>query len=340
MVHQRKKILITGAAGFIGAAVSKKFLNNGYQVYGLDNLNSYYDPNLKRSRLGKIEKNKNSDNWIFEVGCLEDIENLNSIFLNFQPHLVLNLAAQAGVRYSLENPKAYINSNVLGFFNILECCKNFKIEHLIYASSSSVYGGNREFPFSETHKVDKPISLYAASKVTNELMANVYSHLHNISCTGLRFFTVYGPWGRPDMAPMKFAKSIFEDKPIDIYNYGKMIRDFTYIDDIVEGIFRCSLKSPSNPKDVNDINSIFSSPHKIFNIGNSEPIELVKFIEILEENIGIKAIKNYMEIQPGDVIKTFADSSKLKEWIDYSPSTSIEKGVELFVRWFKDYYKY
>ncbi len=344
MNKNKYQILITGAAGFIGASLSSKFLENGYKVIGLDNLNSYYDINLKLSRVKNIEKRlSNSENWNFEEISITEIENLKKVFHQYKPQIVINLAAQAGVRYSLDNPQAYINTNLLGFGNILETCREYEIEHLIYASSSSVYGGNKEFPFEESQKVDNPISLYAATKVSNELMANAYSHLYKIPSTGLRFFTVYGPWGRPDMAPMIFAKSIFENKPINVFNYGKMQRDFTFIDDIVEGIFKCCFKKPEVCNDFIssfNINNSLSAPHKIFNIGNSKPIELLEFINLLEKNIGIKSIKNFEEIQSGDVIKTFANTEKLKSWIDYAPSTSVDKGVELFIKWYKDYYKY
>ena len=344
MNKNKYQILITGAAGFIGASLSRKFLEYGHKVVGIDNLNSYYDTNLKLSRVKKIEKGlSNSENWNFEEISITEIENLKKVFHQYKPQIVINLAAQAGVRYSIENPQAYINTNLLGFGNILETCREYKIEHLIYASSSSVYGGNKEFPFEESQKVDNPISLYAATKVSNELMANAYSHLYKIPSTGLRFFTVYGPWGRPDMAPMIFAKSIFENKPINIFNHGKMQRDFTFIDDIVEGIFRCCFKKPQIAHSKSNIASgekDFSAPHQIFNIGNSRPVELLDFIQLLEQNIGTKAIKNFIEIQSGDVIKTYANTQKLNSWIDYSPSTSIDKGVELFIKWYKHYYKY
>jgi len=337
-------VLITGAAGFIGASLTSKFLNYGLKVIGIDNLNSYYDKNLKLSRIKNIESDLiNTKKWNFKEISITEQEKLKEVFHKNRPKIVINLAAQAGVRYSLENPQEYINTNLLGFSNILENCREYKIDHLIYASSSSVYGGNTEFPFEESQKVDNPISLYAATKLSNELMANSYSHLYKIPSTGLRFFTVYGPWGRPDMAPMIFAKSIFENKPINIFNYGKMQRDFTFIEDIVEGVFRCCFKKPQLSDSVYEKiggEKIFSAPHKIFNIGNSQPIELLEFINLLEKNIGIKAIKNFTEIQPGDVIKTFSNTNKLKNWIDYSPSTSIEKGVSLFVKWYRDYYNY
>ena len=332
-------ILITGAAGFIGSALSEKFLSNGINVIGLDNLNEYYDTNLKKDRIKNIERNLvNPKQWRFIKASITNKEKLNSIFYTYKPKIVINLAAQAGVRYSLKKPLEYINSNIVGFGNVLEACREFEIEHLIYASSSSVYGGNKKFPFEESHKVDNPINIYAATKISNELMANAYSHLYKIPATGLRFFTVYGPWGRPDMAPMIFAKSIFEKKAINIFNYGKMQRDFTFITDIIEGIFRCSFKKPESYKNIIGNKETFANPHKIFNIGNSQPIELLEFINLLEKHIGIKAIKNFTEIQPGDVIKTFSNTNKLKNWIDYSPSTSIDRGVSIFIKWYKDYY--
>ena len=342
MTSNEGPILITGAAGFIGAALVERFLNFGSIVIGIDNLNNYYEKKLKLDRLKNIEKNlKDKNLWKFYEISITQKDKLKEIMIESKPRIIINLAAQAGVRYSLTNPQEYINSNLLGFSNVLDICKEFEIEHLIYASSSSVYGGNNQFPFKEDQKVDNPISLYAATKISNELMANSYSHLYKIPSTGLRFFTVYGPWGRPDMAPMIFAKSIFQKKPINVFNYGKMQRDFTFINDIVEGIFRCCFKKPEShngDKYVSQNEVSFSSPHKIFNIGNSKPIELLEFIELLEKNIGTKAIKNFTQIQSGDVIKTYANTEKLQNWIDYSPSTSIEEGVELFINWYKDYY--
>ena len=342
MSSKEGPILITGAAGFIGAALVKRFLNFGSIVIGIDNLNNYYEKNLKLDRLKNIEENlKDKNLWKFNEISITQKDKLKEIMIESKPRIIINLAAQAGVRYSLTNPQEYINTNLLGFSNVLDMCKEFEIEHLIYASSSSVYGGNNQFPFKEDQKVDNPISLYAATKISNELMANSYSHLYKIPSTGLRFFTVYGPWGRPDMAPMIFAKSIFQKKPINVFNYGKMQRDFTFINDIVEGIFRCCFKKPelhNGDKNVSQNEGLFSSPHKIFNIGNSKPIELLEFIELLEKNIGNKAIKNFTEIQSGDVIKTYANTEKLQNWIDYSPSTSIEDGVKLFIDWYKNYY--
>ena len=343
MNYKKGPILITGVAGFIGAALAKKLLEFDIKVIGLDNINSYYDTNLKLNRLKNIERNQSyAQNWFFEKASITDQEKLRSIFLSYKPNIVVNLAAQAGVRYSLKDPNAYVESNLLGFANILEMSREFEISHLIYASSSSVYGGNKNFPFDEEQKVNNPISLYAATKLSNELMANSYSHLYKIPSTGLRFFTVYGPWGRPDMAPMIFAKSIFENKPIDVFNYGNMQRDFTFIEDIIEGVFRCCFKIPQlndNSSNITQGEKLFSAPHKIFNIGNSKPVQLLDFINILEINIGKKALKNFKEIQSGDVIKTYANTEKLNNWIHYSPSTSIEKGVELFIKWYKEYYE-
>ena len=336
------KIIVTGAAGFIGFHLCNKLLDEGHKVLGIDNINSYYDKNLKIDRLNLIQKKDKLNFFSFFKGEIQDELFLKDIFKSFEPNIVVNLAAQAGVRYSLKNPSAYIQSNIVGFGNILECCKNFNIEHLIYASSSSVYGGNTKFPFSENDPVDHPISLYAATKRSNELMAHTYSHLYNMPTTGLRFFTVYGPWGRPDMALYLFTKAIIEGKPIDIFNHGNMIRDFTYVDDIVEGInlllkripptdnlFETSSKTPSKSW----------SPFRIFNIGNSNPIPLISYIEAIEKSLNLKAIKNYVDMQPGDVSKTFSDTSLLESWIRFKPSTSIRDGVNKFISWYKDYYK-
>ena len=339
-----KKILVTGAAGFIGAALVIRLLEKGEHVIGLDDLNSYYDPLLKESRLNKIQLtlNKSSGRWTFYKASLEDESVLKDIFNTHTPSIVINLAAQAGVRYSIENPSSYIQSNLVGFSVLLEQCRHHSVDNLIFASSSSVYGGNKNLPFSESQSVDHPVSLYASTKKANELMAHSYSHLYGIPSTGLRFFTVYGPWGRPDMAPMIFAKSILERKPINVFNYGRMKRDFTYIDDIVEGVYRCCYKPAHNNKDFDYINpnqSTSFAPFRVFNIGNSQPIELLRFIELLEEEIGVKAIKNFQEIQPGDVEATAANTDLLYRWIDFKPSTSIEVGVHNFAKWFLDYYE-
>jgi len=342
---QIKKILVTGAAGFIGSLLVKKFLENNFEVLGIDNLNDYYSVELKKRRLEfifNIKKNKNV-NWTFKNVALEDRISLLNSFKDFHPDLVVNLAAQAGVRYSLENPYSYSESNLVGFLNILESCKLYNVKHLIYASSSSVYGGNKVYPFKESDNVDHPISFYAATKKSNEVMAHAYSHLFRIPSTGLRFFTVYGPWGRPDMAPMLFAEAIFNGKPINIYNHGNMQRDFTYIDDVVDAIFDCSFKKPQEDKssDFHNLNPSESfAPHKIFNVGNGKPIKLLQFVEILEKCMKKKAIKNFMPMQPGDVEVTYADINKLKDWIDYKPKTDFETGINKFVNWYKDYRKY
>ena len=336
-------ILVTGVAGFIGSAVVEKLLSNGEKVIGIDNLNSYYDQNLKNDRLKNIEKISSTSNgtWKFEKIELEDTSKLKNIFKTYKPEIVINLAAQAGVRFSIENPHSYILSNLVGFGNILESCKEFKVKNLIYASSSSVYGGNTKIPFKEDDSVDHPKSLYAATKRSNELMAHSYSHLFDIPSTGLRFFTVYGPWGRPDMAPMIFAEAIFNRKPLKIYNFGKMLRDFTFIDDVVEAIVKCCYKPATANKEFNFTNPTTSNsfaPHRIFNVGNSNPIELTKFICLLESFIGIKAIKVFEEIQPGDVVATAANTEKLENWINFQPKIPIEVGLEFFVEWYKKYY--
>ena len=333
-----KKYLITGAAGFIGSKVVEELISKNHVVLGIDNLNNYYNPNLKKDRLKNIDNLilKKKD-WKFIQCDIKDLDLLGKIFDNFRPEIVINLAAQAGVRYSLENPKAYIESNLVGFANILEMCRNYKIEHLLYASSSSVYGANRRMPYEENHPVNHPISLYAATKKSNELLAHSYSHLYGLRCTGLRFFTVYGPWGRPDMAPMIFAKSILSKEAINIFNNGLMKRDFTYIDDVVKGVYKCSLKYPEINETFNYLDpeaSTSFAPHKIFNIGNSNPVNLLKFVEILENAIGIKAEKIFKPLQPGDVLETYASTIKLQEWINYKPSTSIESGVQKFAEWY------
>ena len=339
-----KTILVTGAAGFIGAAIVTRLIENGEYVIGLDNLNSYYDTNLKESRLKKIYSvlDNAPGKWKFYKSSLENQADLKNIFITHSPTIVINLAAQAGVRYSIENPSSYIQSNLVGFLNLLEQCRYNKVHNLIFASSSSVYGGNKKLPFSESQSVDHPVSLYASTKKANELMAHSYSHLYGIPCTGLRFFTVYGPWGRPDMAPMIFAKSILNRKPINVFNFGKMKRDFTYIDDIVEGVYRCCYKPACIDKDFNYLNpnkTTSFAPFRIFNIGNSKPVELLRFIEVLEDEFGIKAIKNFLPIQPGDVESTAANTDLLENWIDFKPSIEIEIGVNKFAKWYLDYYK-
>ncbi len=337
-----KKVLVTGAAGFIGFHLCKLLLKNKYTVVGLDNINDYYDQNLKYDRLKELgiskEKSASFLNLVNSITHknsfkfirldLEDKENLEKLFKEHNFDVVVNLAAQAGVRYSIENPNAYINSNVYGFFNVLESCKNTKVGHLVYASSSSVYGMNKKIPFNTEDKVDKPISMYAATKKTNELMAHVYSHLHGIQTTGLRFFTVYGPWGRPDMAPMLFASAIAKDKPIKVFNNGKMERDFTYIDDIVSGIYKVIEKKIEN-----------RSPFKLYNIGNSAPVKLLDFISCLEREFKTIAKKNMLPIQPGDVEQTWANVDGLQKDYGYQAKTNIEAGVRFFSDWFKAYFK-
>ncbi len=338
-------IIVTGSAGFIGFHLSKKLIENGHEVIGIDNLNDYYDLNLKLDRvevLEKISKQKEVDFTLIKLS-LEEKKSLYEVFQNYKPKVVFNLAAQAGVRYSIKNPDSYIQSNIVGFTNILECCRSIKVKNLIYASSSSVYGGNKRMPFKEDQMVDHPVSLYAATKKSNELMAHCYSHLYKLPVIGLRFFTVYGPWGRPDMALFIFTEKILNNKPIQIFNNGNMIRDFTYIDDIVESLYRLKDKAAVSNENFNFMNpdpSISWSPHKIFNIGNSNPIKLMDYINEIEEALGKKAIKEYLPMQPGDVKATSADTSKLENWINFKPNTSIKNGVTEFVKWYKDYYKY
>lgn len=347
------KILVTGTAGFIGYHLAKKLLERGDEVIGLDNINDYYDVNLKYARLKElgIEKEEIEDNKLassskypkhkFIKANLEDSKTINSLFENEKFDAVCNLAAQAGVRYSIENPHAYIQSNVVGFLNILEACRNFDVKNLAYASSSSVYGLNKSQPFKTNDHTDHPVSLYAATKKSNEMMAHSYSHLYGIQTTGLRFFTVYGPWGRPDMAPMLFADAITNDRPIKVFNHGKMSRDFTYIDDIVNGIINV-IDSPSKSNENFDANtsnpSISSAPYKIYNIGNNSPVKLMDFIEILEESIGKKADKNFMDMQDGDVVSTYADTSGLTNDFDYKSSKNLVDGIDEFIKWYKNFY--
>lgn len=348
------KILVTGTAGFIGYHLTNKLLPAGHEVIGLDIINDYYDVNLKYARLSQagIEKedieynrvigSKLYPNYRFIKLKLEDRDNLNALFEREKFDRVCNLAAQAGVRYSLTNPHAYIDSNIVGFINILEACRHNSIKHLVYASSSSVYGLNGRIPFSESHNVDHPISLYAASKKSNELMAHTYSHLFGLPTTGLRFFTVYGPWGRPDMALFIFTKAITEGKPIQVFNNGEMERDFTYIDDIVEGIFRILTDSPAkgNPEwsVMNPDPSSSPAPYKIYNIGNSKPVKLMDFIHAIEKNLGKKAIIRFEPMQAGDVKKTWADVAALNEDFGYVPLTKSETGIRNFVTWYKEIY--
>ena len=332
------KILVTGAAGFIGYYTSLYLLGRGDQVVGLDNMNDYYDVSLKQARLDQLLPH---DNFDFVEMDLSDQEGMNQLFDEGRFDKVVHLGAQAGVRYSLENPHAYIDSNISGTMNILEGCRHHGVKHLVFASSSSVYGANTTMPFSIHHNVDHPVSLYAASKKANELMAHTYAHLYNLPCTGLRFFTVYGPWGRPDMAMFLFTKAILEGKPIDVYNHGRMRRDFTYIDDIVEGVVR-TLDHVAEPNPGwsgdNPDPGTSAAPYRIYNIGNNNPVELMRLIEVIEEAIGKKAVKNMLPIQPGDVPATWADVDDLKNDVGFMPSTSIEEGVGRFVEWYKSYY--
>ena len=323
-----KTYLVTGAAGFIGFFLSKALLDEGEQVIGLDNLNDYYEVSLKESRLAVLKK---YENFQFYRADLADKEAVFAIFKQHLPAVVVNLAAQAGVRYSIENPDAYISSNIEGFFHILEACRHYPVEHLVFASSSSVYGGNKKVPFSTEDQVDKPVSLYAATKKSNELMAYAYSKLYGIPLTGLRFFTVYGPMGRPDMAYFKFAKKIMAGEPIQIYNHGDMRRDFTYIDDIVAGIEKILCHPPG--KDEN------GAAYKIYNIGNNKPEKLMDYISVLERCLGKEAKKEFLPMQPGDVYETYADVTDLMRDFDFKPSTTIEEGLFRFAEWFLDYYK-
>ena len=342
MAESSRPILVTGAAGFIGAEVALRLLHRGERVIGVDNLNTYYDPALKQARLDRIaEASQAGQAWRFERIRVEDGEALLSLFAAERPRAVVHLAAQAGVRYSLENPAAYIQSNLVGFGHILEGCRHHGVEHLVYASSSSVYGGNRQMPFSEQQAVNHPVSLYAASKKANELMAHTYSHLYGLPATGLRFFTVYGPWGRPDMAPMLFARAILAGEPIRVFNHGRMQRDFTYIDDIVEGVIRCLDKPATadpafDPLQPNPATA--AVPHRVFNIGNAQPTELLRFITVLEQALGREAIKDFQPMQPGDVVATAADTSALEQWVGFRPHTPLEQGLQQFARWYQAFY--
>ncbi len=334
------RILVTGAAGFIGFYVSKWLANQGHTVTGIDNLNDYYNVSLKNDRLTELEPIKT---FRFKKINISDYKNLSLLFELEKFDRVVHLAAQAGVRYSIENPRAYVESNINGFLNILECCRYNKIEHLLYASSSSVYGANEKTPFSEEDQVDHPLSFYAASKKANESMAHTYSHLYQLPTTGLRFFTVYGPWGRPDMSPFLFAKSIMEGKPLKIFNNGKHQRDFTYIDDIVQGVIRTLDVIPSsNPKwsGLSPDPSSSKAPWRLYNIGNSKPVELMYFIKCLEKSLGKTTEKEFLPIQPGDVEDTYADTSILMRAVGYKPTTPVETGVNKFVDWFLKYHDY
>ena len=338
MDFKYENAVVTGAAGFIGFHLCQRLLSDGIRVTGIDNLNSYYDVRLKEARLGKI---LSEPNFKFVKLDLTDRTDMEKLFQQGQYDVVVNLAAQAGVRYSLENPHAYVDANLVGFVNILECCRHTDVKHLVFASSSSVYGANTAMPFSVHHNVDHPVSLYAASKKANELMAHTYSHLYGMSCTGLRFFTVYGPWGRPDMALFLFTKAILENKPIQVFNHGKMQRDFTYIDDIIEGVVRV-MERPAKPNpewrgDNPDPGTSYA-PYKVYNIGNNNPVELLEFIEVIETALGRKAHKEFLDIQPGDVPATYADVDDLIADVGFKPATPIAEGIGKFVDWYREYY--
>ena len=339
MNYNDKKIIVTGSAGFIGSTLCLKLLERGDNIIGIDNHNDYYDPKIKEARLQRLIKYSNYQHYKID---LSDKKSLDEVFKDHKVSKVVNLAAQAGVRYSMENPLAYINSNIVGFAQILENCRYHNIENLVYASTSSVYGANTKMPFSENDSANHPLSVYAASKKSNELMAHTYSYLYQLPTTGLRFFTVYGPWGRPDMALFKFTKAILDEKPIDVYNHGNHTRDFTYIDDIVEGV----IKTLDNPASINaNWNSnepdpaSSNAPWSIYNIGNNKPIQLMDYIKALEETLGMKAKVNFLPLQPGDVPDTYASTKKLKDEFNYKPSTSVVEGVSHFVKWYKNYYK-
>jgi UDP-glucuronate 4-epimerase len=324
---QNKQYLVTGVAGFIGFYLAKRLLSEGCRVIGIDNLNDYYDVQLKKDRLNQL-----MDHPLFTFSLL-DIQDEGSLKALFEAHsidIILHMAAQAGVRYSIENPRAYIDSNIVGFINILEMARHFSVEHLVYASSSSVYGANKKYPFSTSDNVDFPVSLYAATKKSNELMAHTYSHLYQLPTTGLRFFTVYGPWGRPDMALFSFTEKILSNQSIPVFNHGQMERDFTYIDDIVEGVLRCAHVLP-NPHPQT------GAPYKIYNIGNNQPVPLMRFIEAIEAACQVEAVKEYLPMQAGDVLRTFADVDDLIEDVGFKPDTTIEDGVKKFVAWYIDY---
>ncbi len=333
------KILVTGAAGFIGFHLTRKLLARGEEVIGIDNLNHYYDVTLKKARLAQLD---GQNNFRFHKMDLADRQGMAALFTDIQPERVAHLAAQAGVRYSLKNPHAYVDSNLVGTMNVLEGCRHSAVKHLVFASSSSVYGENRKKPFSVHDNVDHPVSLYAATKKSNELMAHCYSHLYRIPTTGLRFFTVYGPWGRPDMALFIFTKAILEGRTIDVFNYGKMRRDFTYIDDIIEGVIRVLDKTPEPNPNYSEFDSdpgTSSAPYKIYNIGNNKPVELMHFIEALEAALGKKASKNMLPMQPGDVPETYADIDDLEKDTGFKPNTPIEVGISRFIEWYRSYYK-
>ncbi|MBI3382949.1 MAG: NAD-dependent epimerase [Aquabacterium sp.] len=335
------KILVTGAAGFIGMHTTLNLLKRGDEVVGIDNMNDYYDPQLKRDRLAEIDRHAPAGRFRFLQMDVADTSSMNALFRQERFDRVVHLAAQAGVRYSLQNPHAYAQSNLVGFVNVLEGCRHNKVQHLVYASSSSVYGGNVKMPFAESDPVDHPVSLYAATKKANELMAHTYSHLYGLPTTGLRFFTVYGPWGRPDMAPMLFTKAILADEAIKVFNHGQMKRDFTYIDDIVAGVVATMdrIPEPDAGFDRQQPNSSSSwAPYRVFNIGHSEPVELLTFIQAIEKALGKEAVKDMQPMQPGDVVATYADTSRLEAWTGVHPRVSIDEGVKHFVDWYKAYF--
>ena len=337
----RAPILVTGVAGFIGGAVAEQLLARGERVIGLDNLNAYYDPALKRARLERLEGLAPTGAFRFHRLDLVDTEAVAALFAAERPARVLHLAAQAGVRHSIDNPSLYIQSNLVGFGSILEACRHGGVEHLVYASSSSIYGGNRHMPFSEQDPVNHPVSLYAATKKANELMAHTYSHLYGLPATGLRFFTVYGPRGRPDMAPMLFAQAILAGEPIRVFNHGRMERDFTYIDDIVEGVIRCLDKPATADPGFDPLHpdpATAAAPHRLFNIGNAQPVPLLQFIALLEQALGRPAIRDLQPMQPGDVPATAADTTALAAWVGFRPSTPIEAGIARFAAWFRDFH--
>jgi len=338
MKFEFSNALVTGAAGFIGYNLCLRLLKAGYKVSGIDNMNPYYDVKLKEARLGQLTV---YDKFTFYQEDLSDRTAMADIFRRNRFDVAVNLAAQAGVRYSLENPHAYVDSNIVGFVNILEGCRHNKVGHLVYASSSSVYGANTKMPFSVHHNVDHPVSLYAASKKANELMAHTYSHLYGLPCTGLRFFTVYGPWGRPDMALFLFTKAIMENSPIKVFNHGRMQRDFTYIDDIVEGVIRIMGQLPDpNPawSGMDPDPGTSYGPFKIYNIGNNNPVELIDFIKVIEKALGKDAEKEFLDLQPGDVPATYADIDDLMQAVGFQPETSIEEGIARFIEWYRSYY--
>lgn len=331
-------ILITGVAGFIGSTLALRMLERGDTVYGIDNLNDYYDVNLKKARLKRIH---GFEKFTYEKIDISDRYKMQELFSSNSFDAVMNLAAQAGVRYSIENAPAYIDANLVGFANVLEGARHSGVKHVVFASSSSVYGANTKLPFSESDNVDHPVSLYAATKKANELMAHSYAHLYDLPCTGLRFFTVYGPWGRPDMALFKFTKGILEDSPIPVFNNGNMVRDFTYIDDIIEGVIRVidNIPEPNQAWDGNAPDPATSyKPYRIFNIGNNNPVKLTRYIEVLENCLGKKALIDYLPIQPGDVPETYADTDKLEMAVNFRPKTTVETGIANFVEWYREYH--